>query len=210
MKIITPATVEPITLAQARKQCKVDPEGSPPVHEDDELISIFLTAAREWCESYLGSRIAPTLVEIAFDAFPSDVVSTTTVAGTLALQSSPVLAINGITYLDADGFEQTLDPIAYTLDTTTQVAVARLNVDETWPATQAVANAVTVRYTIGYSLSGDSPQAAPLPSSIKVAILLILGHLYEHREDVSAIQLYEVPLGAKALLSPLKVRQGFV
>lgn len=213
MKIITPAFVEPITLAQARKQCKVDAEGSPPAHEDDELISIFLTAAREWCEAYLGSTVAPTLVEIAFNAFPADQApssaTSTVVAGTLALQSGPVLVVNAIAYLDADGAEQTLDVATYTLDTTQQIAVVRLNVDETWPETQTVANAVTVRYTIGYSLAGDSPQIAPLGSSIKVAILLILGHLYKNRENSVEHNLSTIPMGATAFLSPIKLRRGF-
>lgn len=200
MKIIVPATVEPITLAMARKQCKVDAEGSPPAHEDDDLLALFTTAAREWCEAYLGMTVAPAVVEIVRDAFP---------AGTLALESGPVLGVASVEYLDSTGALQTLSPLTYTLDTTKQVAVIRLVDGQAWPDAKVVSNAVAVRYVVGYSLPGDSPQDAPLPASVRVAMLLLIGHLYKNREDTIDANLANIPMGARALLSPIKLRRGF-
>lgn len=215
MKIITPALTEPITLAMARKQCKVDAEGSPPTHEDDDLIQLFTSAAREWCEAYLGLIVAPTLVEIRLDEFPAQVtrVSTSGVSstepGSITLESGPVLGIDSIAYVDPDSADLLVDNTLYALDTTGQVAVIRLNTDAAWPDTKNEANAVTVRYLVGYSTPGDSPQDAPLPKSIQTAILLIIAHLYRNREQTTAANLMTIPMGATAFLSPLKLRSGF-
>ena len=219
MKIITPAIAEPISLETARKQCRVDAEGSPPAHEDDELIAIFLTAAREWAEDELGMTLAPAIVESSFDAFPSQVTSTNsagqtiTTPGALVLESGPVLGIESIKYLDTDGFEATVDWTTYYLDTNDQVPVVRLFFgdpdDDPWPTSNGAANNVKVRYSVGYSLPGDSPQDAALPARVKAAILLVLGHLYQNRSNTVEKNLSEIPLGAAALLSPLKLRKGF-
>lgn len=199
MRIITPAITEPITLAQARKQCKVDASGSPPTHEDDDLIAIFTSAAREWCEDELGRIVAPTLVETALSAFP---------AAEITLESAPASNVS-ITYYDEDSVLQIVDPSIYALDTTGQVAVVRLLADQTWPTTDASNDNVRVQYIVGYSAAGDSPQDYPLPARIKTAILLVLGHLYAHRQNTIEGNLTEIPFGACALLSPLKLRKGF-
>ena len=200
MKIIIPATSEPVTLEMARKQCKVDATGSPPTHEDDDIIELFISAAREWCEAYLGLTVAPTVVEITLDAFPDE---------ELPLESGPVLGITSIYYFDEDGIEQLLDSSVYRLDTTDPIAVLRLNTDQEWPATDDTTDAVRVRYTIGYSAAGESPQDYPLPKSIQVAILLLIAHLYENRSNTVTQALTAIPYGVTTFLSPLKLRRGF-
>lgn len=199
MKIITPAIVEPITLAMARKQCKVDAEGSPPTHEDDDLIALYLSASREWCEAYLGRLVAPTLVEIALSAFPTRIT----------LEQGPVLGVQSITYVNELGVNMVVDPGIYVLDTEGQIALIRLQPDEAWPNAKALPNSIRVRYVLGYSLPGDSPQDAPLPKAIQIAILLLLAHLYIHREATIDANLMTVPMGVTAFLSPLKLRSGF-
>jgi hypothetical protein len=58
---------------------------------------------------------------------------------------------------------------------------------------------------------GDDSDSEPLPFEAKAAILLIVGHLYENREEVvehSNQTLLNIPTGAEALLRPLRVRMG--
>lgn len=200
MKIISEAIAEPITRALAYKQCKIDPEGSPPAHEDDDLLDIYISAAREWCEAYLGLRIAPTQVQIALDDFPT---------AEIVLEGGPVLAVASIAYLDADGAEQVVDVATYELDTTAQVAVIRLLAHETWPKSDGTNNNVKIDYSIGYSLPADSPQDATLPRSMKAAMLLLIAHLYRNRESTVEKALSEMPMGVRFLLSPFKLRRGF-
>lgn len=199
MKFIT-QPVEPIRIELARKQCKLDPEGSPPTHEDDDLLTeIYIPAAREWCEMYLGARIATVLGELAFTSFTD----------TITLEQGPVAAVDSVSYLDVDGNELVVDSSVYNLDTTGQVAFVRLNSGQAWPSTNAANDNIKVRYYLGYSAVGDSPQDNPLPASIKAAILLLLAHLYKNREATVEQALTTMPLGVKALLASFQIRKGF-
>ena len=184
----------------ARKQCRVDATGSPPAHEDDDLITIYLKAAREYCEQDLGTAIAPTGVQIALTAFPSDQIT---------LQSGPVISIMSITYFDTNEVEQVIDPSVYTLDTSGQLSYVRLNAGQEWPDSGVTNDPIRVNYVIGYTAEGDSPQTTPLPTSVKLAILLLRGHFYTHRESTIAANLAELPMGVCQLLSPFKLRSGF-
>ena len=44
-----------------------------------------------------------------------------------------------------------------------------------------------------------------IPEPMRLAIKLILGHMYEHREDVADVVLREVPMAAQALLWPYRI-----
>ncbi len=66
-----------------------------------------------------------------------------------------------------------------------------------------------VRYRSGYQSEEDpDSDAPPLPRSLRAAILLVLGHLYENREDSVEKALASIPNGAEALMRPLRVRLG--
>ena len=51
-------STEPVTLAEARAHLRLDTFGSPPAHPEDDLISLYISAARQFCEDYLGHSIA--------------------------------------------------------------------------------------------------------------------------------------------------------
>src|SRR5581483_9760173 len=42
---------------------------------------------------------------------------------------------------------------------------------------------------------------AVVPGYVKAAILLLVGHMYEHREEVSELRLTQIPMGVERLLS---------
>jgi len=55
--------------------------------------------------------------------------------------------------------------------------------------------------------AGESPMV--VNDAIKAAILLILGHLYEHRSDVVEVRdIYELPRGSLFLLQPFRKCMG--
>jgi hypothetical protein len=51
----------------------------------------------------------------------------------------------------------------------------------------------------------DNVVESDIPKSIKQAMLLLIGHLYEHREDTVEKSLDNIPLGIQALLSTYRV-----
>jgi hypothetical protein len=58
-----------------------------------------------------------------------------------------------------------------------------------------VENNVTIRYTAGYTA---------VPEKIKLAILMLVDHWYEHRGAISELRLSENPYGFESLLNTFK------
>lgn len=198
-KIITEAVGEPITLVEARNQCRLDADGSPPTHPDDSQLEIFIAAAREWAQTYTGRALATQTVELALDAFPG---------AEIELTVGPVQSIVSVTYVDDDEVEQTVDPTSYTLDDYSPRTWLLPASGQEWPTAGEFVNAVKIRQVVGYSLPGESPQSHPMPKSVKMALLLIVGHLYKHREENVEKALATIPLGARHFLEGTKIRQG--
>lgn len=188
-RISDPAS-EPISLDEARLHLKVDAEGSPATHPDDDLITALIKAAREWCETYTGRSFFEQTWQVKLDEFPK----------VIRLPREPIISVTSIQYVDLAGNTQTLSSSMYRVD----LQDARITPEYTksWPGTREVTGAVTVEYVTGYD-SGNSPQdATAIPSAVKAAILLIVAALYEYREDQSSINVSSVPWSAKALLGP--------
>lgn len=193
--IASPAPEELLTLEQVRAHLKIDTDtsGSPPTHPDDDLITALITVARESVESYLdGFKLVNRNYEAVFDAF----------ASAMSLQAWPVHEIVSVTYVDQEGVTQTLDDEVYSLDNYGRPAMLHLAWGKSWPAARPVPNSVKVTFSAG----NDSQ--APCPKAIEQAMLLMIGHLYENRQDETVTQRYELPFGVKALLQPYRLDLG--
>jgi len=178
-KVITPPT-EPVTLADARLHLRVTDTA------EDTLISALITAAREYCEHYLQRAVGAQTLELALDEFPE---------GAIELPMGPVASITSIKYIDENQAEQTLSGSAYTLDDYSEKSWAIPAYDTEWPETLEAANVVKVRYVAGST-----------PSAVIAAMKLIIGHLYENREQsIVGVSITELPLGVKALLDTKRI-----
>ena len=161
LKLITAPTVEPVTLSEVKAFCVIN-------HDDDNaLLSVMVSAARELGESLTGRSWAEKTLELVLDGFPG--------TSTIELPMSPVNAVASVKYLDADGVEQTMPSADYVVDIDS--LVGRL-VAEEWPETKETVNAVRIRYTAGWS-------AANVPVAIKQWLLIRVATMYEHREALS-------------------------
>lgn len=190
-------TAEPISLETAQLHLKLDLEGSPPSHPDDSLVEALISAARQDAENYTGIAIASQTYALALDAFP---------ANDIHLTLWPVTSITSITYVDKNGVTQTMAPSDYTLDEYKKPSV--VHPVTVWPDTKQVPNAVIVTFRAGFT-DGQSPNPYPLPKSMKQAMLLLIGHLYENREAVNvgkSVTTY--PLGYVHLLTPYRINMG--
>lgn len=194
-------TVEPITLETARLHLRLDTEGSPPTHPDDNLVQALISVAREAAEQYTASAIVQQDYTLALDAFPDKEIS---------LGIWPVNSVASVTYKDPDGATQTLASADYGFDNFSRPARLYLQPNKTWPPTAIVPNAVTVQFNAGFT-DEDSPNPYPLPKAIKQAMLLLIGHLYENREAVTSMSVNakeELPMGAAYLLTPHRIKMG--
>lgn len=194
-KIITHPTAEHISLDDARLHLRLDAYDSPAAHPDDPLVTALITSAREWAETFTGRSIGTRTVEIALDAFPR--------CEYIPLPMPPLFGVQFVRYYDTAGVEQTFS--GWVVDDFQLPPRVQLAVDAEWPDTQTRVNAVRVRYQVGYPVAGESPSGEPLPESIRSAMLLVLAHLYEHREDSTEAALSRIPLGAESLLTPYRL-----
>lgn len=198
VRVVSAPEDEPITLDEARWHLRVDVFGSPPESDDDAwLEGIGIPAARQWAEGYTGLVIAQQTLEVVLQAFPAYI----------ELPVGPVRSVASITYLDADNIEQTLDPAEYTLDAV--VSPPRVYPVTAWPAIGSDRNPIRVRYEAGYDLLAESPQGFPLPPNARIGMLLMLGSLYENRENDTTANVQQVPSGARVFLDQIRVRYGW-
>lgn len=160
--VITAPTVEPISLAEAKRQCVVE-------HDlDDALLTLLISVAREHGESLTRRSWAPQTLELTLTGFPSS-------ASYIELPYGPVSGLLSIKYLVAnDDTEYTFDTSKLRFDFSRLLGRTILKAGETWP-TGAVE--VRVRYTAGWA-------AAEFPSVLKQWSLVKIASLYSQRENL--------------------------
>jgi len=160
---------EPITLEEARTQLR-----QPPTDEN-ALIALLITAARERAESATNRQLLTATWDLKLDAFPS--------CDVIVMPKPPLLTVTSITYVDSTGTSQTLAASAYTVRVYVGPHAAHGTVElaygQVWPVTRDQGDAVTIRYTAGYGT-----KASDVPAGIRQAMLLDIGTMYEHREDI--------------------------
>jgi uncharacterized phiE125 gp8 family phage protein len=127
-QIVTPPIVEPITLAFAKQQLRVDFE------DDDAIISALITAARQHCEKKTRRAFFNQTWVRTLDFFPlyghAQATRTPTERDnwpygtwywdkvTIDLPYPRTISVSSITYLDDDADEQTLSTTGYNVDYT--------------------------------------------------------------------------------------------
>lgn len=155
---------EPLTQAEAKLFLRVD--GT----DEDTLITSLIKAARVIVEDRNGRALITQTWDLYADAFP------TTGRG-LVIPKPRLQTISFVKYIDSAGAIQTLSPSDYAVDTAAEPGWVVPAVNKTWPATQAVLNAVQVRFVCGYGT------AAQVPDNVKRAVYAVLADLYQHRDE---------------------------
>jgi hypothetical protein len=223
LRIIDPASAEPITLAEARLQCKVDPyvagTDSPPTytHPDDALITGLIRAARGHAERYTRMNLTDASYEyrcpppyygggdraavLPGQGGYGDPASVNYFEGypgpqglRVPLPMGPVWDVVSVKYLDVDEVEQTLSPAVYFLNDDPWAPTVGLKKGQAWPAMYWREDAFRITFTGGPTLEN------PVPLEMVQAMKLMIGHWYRNREDATVAQMYEIPLGAKVLM----------
>ena len=175
---VTDATIEPITLAEAKLWTRIDI-----ADEDTFFEQICLPAARQEAERRMNRSILTTTWKLQLDAFPDcpcirlhwPVLQRVT--HLKYYDADGVLQTMDPASYDADGVLQTMDPASYVLDTTSEPARLCLAPSLSWPATQTGrVNAVEVVYVSGWDA------AAKVPAPIKQWVALFAATLFNNRE----------------------------
>lgn len=181
--LVTPPASFPVTLEEAKAQCRVR-------HSDeDTFINGLIAAATEHVEKQIGRAIIAQTWRLTLDQF----------SDAMQLPLSPVIGVDLVEYSDPDGFTQTASASLYTVDTVSEPGWVVLNNTAEWPETIDAVGAVRITYEAGYTT---------VPAPIKHAILLLIGHWFNHREAVGD-PAQALPMAVDALLVNYRA-YGFV
>ncbi|MCP5017105.1 MAG: phage gp6-like head-tail connector protein [Ketobacter sp.] len=175
------ASAEPISLAEAKMHSRVDST------DDDEIIRLYIAAAREYVENWSGTAIVESTYAFYFDIWQSEYNI-----------YKPINSITTFEYKNADNvgvYGGSLTGSDYHYNSS-QGLITLGNSVMTDIYNQS--NAVKITAVVGQENIGE------IRSDVKQAMLLMIGHWYENREEVSVVQLHQIPMGAKDLLASVR------
>jgi uncharacterized phiE125 gp8 family phage protein len=215
LRLTIPPTVEPVTLALAKQQMTLDAGFTA----DDALVAVYITAARQYAETYTNRAFFAQTWQMTLDHFPWFNSENGTLRQgshdtyamysyfwqgiTIQLPKPACIGVTSITYVDLTGATQTLSPNAYFVDTSSEPARIVPVPGTYWPYTQNyLPGSVVVVFQAG--TYGDGVVVNTCPQTIVLAVLLLVAHWYQNREGVSASALTSAPMGVNALLDTVK------
>ncbi len=169
-KITTAPAAEPITLTDVKNHLKID------YTDDDDLLAIIIQAVREFVEVYTGRALMTKTIQEYYDKFP--LYTVTNPRGGIEARFAPLQSLTFVKYKDSDGTTQTLTVnVDYTFDNISEPPRIFPYYGTTWPTVRDEPNSVWIEYEGGYT------QASDVPAVIKQAMFLMIGKMYEQRED---------------------------
>ena len=166
VRVTTAPAAEPISTADAKLHLRVD------ASDDDALIDDLIKTARRHVEQRIWRSLIDTTLELTLECLPGG-------AGEIYLPFGPVDSIATFAYVATDGSGQTLNvttQIQKSLYTDPPFLVPAYNTN--WPSTRNQVAAATITYVAGYGTAGTD-----VPQDILAALYLLIGNLYENREN---------------------------
>jgi len=182
--IVTPPSEEPITLEEVRDHLRIDST------DQDATMTGYLVAARVLAELWCRRAFITQTRDLWLEAWPC--------ADRIEIPSPPLQSVTWVKYYDTANAANTMSTSDYLVNSYQEPGQVVLAYGKSWPsATLRPGPAINVRYVAGYGTPSQ------VPAIYKQAILLIVGHFFENREEVSPanVRLQQMPLAARTLLT---------
>jgi len=184
--LLTPPTIEPVALADAKHFLRVEH------NDDDDVITALIAAARVHVEAKTRRALITQGWRLTRDVWPA--------TGRLPILPAPLRAINAIGVYRDDGLLQMLDVDTFQLDANAAPAVLMVERGAT-PAPGRASGGIEIDIEVGY---GDD--AADVPEPLRQAIRLLVAHWYENRRLVAASgEVAYMPVSVSSLIAPYRV-----
>jgi uncharacterized phiE125 gp8 family phage protein len=181
LKLVTPPEIEPVTLAEALAHCHVD-EGV-----EDTWFTAIIRAARENCENFQWRAYISQGFELSIDGLPQMPIE---------LPRAPLISVDSIKVYDNKNVETTMALSDFFVDDSEPARIV-FAYGKAWPSiTPREIGTVKIAFTAGYA-------QGRVPTTVKQAMLLFIGHAYENRSGEVA----ELPRAYYDLLRPDRMYQ---
>ena len=184
LTIVTEPATEPLTLEEIEEHLRLSETSTG---SEDDLLLIFLTAARRYCELDQSHAYIEQTWNLVLDDFPR--------GGFIKVPRPPLMSVTHVKSYGIGGTAVTMTAGRYYVDTDSKPGGVHLVSGESWPSTPGQpASGVEVQFVAGYGSAASS-----VPGEVKQAIQLVIGHMYEHREGSDV-----------ARMSPEWIKKSFV
>jgi uncharacterized phiE125 gp8 family phage protein len=156
----------------------------------DPYLTTLISVARLTCEDFTKRKLITQTWKQYEDGFPC--------ARDFEVYLPPCQSVSSITYVDTNGSTQTLSTDIYQASVTGERARISLKDGQSWPTTARQLDTVCITFVTGYGTS-----RASVPAPLRQGMLMLIGHLYNVREDVVIGTITsEVPKASEYLWSP--------
>jgi uncharacterized phiE125 gp8 family phage protein len=183
--VVTDPITEAVSLAEVKLQCRIDDSTS------DSLLEIFRVAARKHVEWRTGRTLHQTTLKTILYQWP--------IGNAITLpRATPLITIDSAVYKDSGGTEHTWSADEYVADTDASPGKLVLAYGASWPSfTPYPVSPITIQYTCGIQTTSPITEVC---SALKYPILLLIGAMWENRE--------EVVVSDRGMVSQLAVKCG--
>ena len=180
---ISEPLTEPLTYQEVKDYLRLNGD------TEQTFVEGLIAAARQHVESRIWIPLISQQWQMQFDFHELNLLSKN-------INKAPLLSIESITYYDGNNDIQTLAPSSYEFDLYSAPPRVRI---KTTPILYDRFNALQVNFTCGYL------NAASVPKNIKLALYMIIGHLYEIRQEVAIGTIaQDIPYTSEYLLEPYR------
>ncbi|AWC25458.1 Phage gp6-like head-tail connector protein [Aminobacter sp. MSH1] len=156
-----PPSVEPVTIEQAKQQCRVD------TNDDDALLTRLIKAARAHAEEYCNARWAEQTVVSECDSF-SDFAR---------LSEGPLKSVGSVSYVDPAGAAETVEDTVYEPRKDGLEPSIGLKPGQAWP-----------RIRPGSRIALTAVYGGGVPESVQHAMLVWIEDAYLNRENAQRLE----------------------
>lgn len=183
----TAPTLDVVELDTLKRQCRIELDQA----DEEELLRAYLKAAQAWVEDYAGRALLTQTWQVSLPDFPDRL---------WLPRAAPLQSVTFVKYYDASNVLQTLSSSSYVVPAFAEPACVVLADTYSWPDVYDRPDAVRVEYVCGW----DDP--ADVPANLVQAVLLLVGHYYEHREhSITGVMQAPIAMAAEALCAPSRV-----
>ena len=190
LTLVNAPAADAVSLADVKAQLRIDH-----ATEDAALLKATRAAAAYLTgrDGWSGLALITQEWDLTLDEFPCGYGRREPWPRNVAIRVplKPLQSVTSLKYVDTAGAPQTLDPVKYVVHPSEEPGLIVPAYGEVWPSTRCQIGAVTARVKVGYGAG-----AASIPDPVRHALLILVGHFYEHRDDDAP-----VPVVIDALLA---------
>jgi uncharacterized phiE125 gp8 family phage protein len=167
-----------VSLAEAKAHLRVADDDS----DEDAVIAGCIRQAMDTIDGasgWLGRCLTTQNWRLTLDAWPA--------CDVIAIPLPPCQSVDSLTYIDPDGLEQAInDYVTYGIGGATPARLAHAY-GSRWPATRCQGDAIQIDFTCGW------PSFSDVPESVRAAVLLMTGALYDQCSENGAVTALLMP-----------------